>query len=466
MTTFTRGWSATYEATPANTEDASLGAQRIRYTREDIRERIDVDHFLPGNDSDRTAEGEHRQVSFYGPLGADPTNAANKGFLYMKDVSSKVELFWEDEDGNVVQLTSAGSIQISAGSVDTAELADNAVTAGKIAAGAVDTSELATDAVTAAKIAAGAVDTSELATDAVTAAKIAAGAVDSSELASGAVTADKLAAGAVDQAAVGANSIGQSEIKTASDQDTGSLSTGQNADIAFTGGFYTLGWAFASGTPTNFGIYPYGNTTYTAGIRLRGSGASTTYYFQADYIQASPPYDLGDGEIPLFIFGIVTSGGDMRRIRVAPDPPWAYHGPTKITGKRGKDGKIYQEVRQIIAEHGSVKEARQAGLSAKEIARRLAEDPLVRREVTQSIKNADLGVVPHPFIGSDMDPGDTIVMLDPVGQTMHRMLSLHDARDSEETVAKLIRDGDLQFGNTGLPRNGPPGVLVVNANIR
>ena len=37
---------------------------------------------------------------------------ANKGFLYGKDVSYKIELHWEDEDGNEVQLTNAGSISV------------------------------------------------------------------------------------------------------------------------------------------------------------------------------------------------------------------------------------------------------------------------------------------------------------------------------------------------------------------
>jgi hypothetical protein len=41
-------------------------------------------------------------------LTSDPANAANKFFIYTKDVSSKVQFFLQDEDGNVLQLTSAG----------------------------------------------------------------------------------------------------------------------------------------------------------------------------------------------------------------------------------------------------------------------------------------------------------------------------------------------------------------------
>ena len=113
MTAFTRDWSAAYEAIPADTDDASEGASRIRNSRVDTRERVNVDHYLPGTaPADKTEEGEHRKVTFYGPI-ADPSNVADKGFLYTKDVSAVVELFWQDESGNVVQLTSVGSIGVS-----------------------------------------------------------------------------------------------------------------------------------------------------------------------------------------------------------------------------------------------------------------------------------------------------------------------------------------------------------------
>ena len=110
MTTFLRDWSAAYEAIPANVDDASEGASRIRNSRTDTRERIDVDHYLPGTaPADKTEEGEHRKITFYAQI-ADPTNVADKGFLYIKDVSAKVELFWENEDGDVIQLTSLATV--------------------------------------------------------------------------------------------------------------------------------------------------------------------------------------------------------------------------------------------------------------------------------------------------------------------------------------------------------------------
>lgn len=103
---FSRTWNAAYEAQPADTENISLGAGRIRDLKSDLQERLEIDHSHAGDADD----GKHKQVTFLVPLGADPANIADHGFLYTKDVNSKVELFWEDEDGSVLQITSAGAL--------------------------------------------------------------------------------------------------------------------------------------------------------------------------------------------------------------------------------------------------------------------------------------------------------------------------------------------------------------------
>ena len=104
MTIFTRTWNASYEAVPADSDNASEGAQRIRQLKVDIKERLQVDHSWAGDADD----GAHKKVTFVDPLSAKPTAAVSEGYLYTKDVNTKAELFWEDEDGNETQLTSAG----------------------------------------------------------------------------------------------------------------------------------------------------------------------------------------------------------------------------------------------------------------------------------------------------------------------------------------------------------------------
>ena len=105
MTSFTRTWNAAYEAQPADVENISLGAGRIRNLKSDIQERLEVDHFHAGDAQD----GEHKKLTLGAPI-ATPANVANKGFLYGKDVGGKIELHYLDEDGNEIQITNAGQL--------------------------------------------------------------------------------------------------------------------------------------------------------------------------------------------------------------------------------------------------------------------------------------------------------------------------------------------------------------------
>lgn len=106
----TRTWDAAYELDPADSDDRGEGAARIRNSRVDVRERIAKDHYMDiaGTDADH---GEHSKVTLQAPI-STPANVANKGFLYGKDASSKIELHWEDEDGNEIQVTAAGDFNI------------------------------------------------------------------------------------------------------------------------------------------------------------------------------------------------------------------------------------------------------------------------------------------------------------------------------------------------------------------
>lgn len=104
MTVFTRTWDAAYEAVPADSDQISEGALRIRQTRTDVQERGEVDHSWAGDVDD----GLHLKVTFVDPLGAKPTQADDQTYLYTKDVSGTSELFFEDEAGNEIQLTGGG----------------------------------------------------------------------------------------------------------------------------------------------------------------------------------------------------------------------------------------------------------------------------------------------------------------------------------------------------------------------
>jgi hypothetical protein len=100
-------WNAAFEAVPADGDLVSEGAERIRDTKLAVRERLAKDHYLDvaGTDADH---GEHLKVTLR--VGSAPAAVADKGFIYAKDVSTKAELFYRDEDGDEIQLTTGGII--------------------------------------------------------------------------------------------------------------------------------------------------------------------------------------------------------------------------------------------------------------------------------------------------------------------------------------------------------------------
>jgi len=104
----TRNWNAALEAIPADSAAAAQGANRIRDLKVDVRERLDLDHIM---DEDTTDDGRHRHVCLVEQAG-DPSNLANKGFLYTKDVAGVTDLFYEDDSGDVLQLTDNGKYKL------------------------------------------------------------------------------------------------------------------------------------------------------------------------------------------------------------------------------------------------------------------------------------------------------------------------------------------------------------------
>jgi len=284
------------------------------------------------------------------------------------------------------------------------------------------------------------------------------------------IQAAALDSGIIDQNAIGAGAVGQSEIKTT----TGVVSTTSltYANIVLPGGLYglypqvnqnTSGKTMSAKIAENFTYDP----AYSTRISLLTSSGGTAFARQP-YIQASPPYDLGDGAIPMFIFLDVDSLGNVRSLYAAPEAPWHYNGFTDIRANR-KDkvsGRSWKEVPQIIAELNDAnltkQEAVRLGLYSKiEIADRIANDEQVEIEITQAIKQADMPIVPHPFIGHDLR-SSTIVILDPVSPTTEKLLTLHD---DGENINELIHEGKVTFGNTPLVRSVPFGVMAVDLTL-
>ena len=115
-----------------------------------------------------------------------------------------------DKDGKIY-----GDIHAAAGSIGTAELADDGVTTAKIAAGAVTVTELASNAVETAKIKNDAVTADKLADNAVVTANIVAKNVTGAKIADKGVDTAQIADGAIEALQINANAVETAKIKDA-----------------------------------------------------------------------------------------------------------------------------------------------------------------------------------------------------------------------------------------------------------
>jgi len=268
------------------------------------------------------------------------------------------------------------------------------------------------------------------------------------------LSADSQAPGtnSITQAMLNDSIVGQAELKTT--QGAVSVSNTSSSNLTLPGGSYgfypqltrTVGddsysAQIVAGFWGSYGVY----ATY---IRLYSSwsgGTPTTAYAQQRYVTASFPYNLGDGDIPLFVFALVDNAtGNVVSMYTAPEAPWHYNGPTDIIGKLGPDGKKYK-LAKITKKHPSNFE--------------LDEIAYERIEITQAIKNADIGLIPHPFC--DNRTGKTIVLLDPVADMAWKMRDSFEDNLSE--LHDLFYKNKLKIDSTPLNRKGPKGVLCCAA---
>jgi hypothetical protein len=288
-------------------------------------------------------------------------------------------------------------------------------------------------------------------------------------LANGAATYAKVSfSNEIDQSDIASSAIGIGELKETIQQNTatpGILLT----DIAYTGGLYSLGLALSrdgSNAPANDVQVVAGvGGSYASEIGLRSLNTGITYYFQVRYFQASPPYDLGDGDIALFLEAIIDNGsGDILAINSAKDPAWANNGPTNITPDRndkesGRNFKTVYDFPPGLERPLPEQTPLQAKINHQKARAEFMKTPAFKEiEITKEFKNSDMNDFPHHFKNTDLT-GKTIVLLDPVSSVVEELMLLRDAGGD---IHKMIMDGYFNIDSTQITRNGPPGVQVVS----
>lgn len=350
--------------------------------------------------------------------------------------------------------------------------------------------------------------------------------IQSAAFDTGAVDAAAIATDAVDSAEIAAGAVAQGELKTTT--GTGSVTSGSATTYRQTlpGGqygfypqwretngsaneaFVILGSVQAtSGAPDSDAANSILPSSRTAVISLySGSGADLDW--EQRYVQSSPPYDLGDGEVALFVWVTMERGtGKIIAHWAAADPPWANNGPTTIapdgtlpdgrrfrwlSGRRAEARGLLRARRQLLLEvrdQGALRQQLQAqaqtqrgerriillGAAARhrqvvdqsvlaairdrddrirrgrgELAKIDRQLAALKRPITMADKMADMPVLPSPFL-TPVDPAHEVVMLDPPDS--HLLLDIHEA--GEGSIGDWLRRGDLTVDNVTIDRALP-----------
>jgi len=302
--------------------------------------------------------------------------------------------------------------------------------------------------------------------------------IQTAALATGAVTyaktafsndlvASDLAVNAVGQSEIAANSIGQSEVKTTYQEET--ASAGSTNEFIATGGIYCIGHTI-QGPNADSVFLSRSNSTDTVSYQAKwllsnGDGVDIKGV-RLYYITASRPYDLGDGEIPLFIEVEINRNSEIISTSSSTEASWHYNGPTNITPSRyAKDGKTYREIKDMSDVPGTLIAAMQGGsrVALDEYNNAFRSAPWVEQELTQDIKNADMDIVPLTLNNQILRPDNTTIILDPVSDLTWELFEMtqHSQFSANEFIEKWC-----DIDNTPLVRNGPKGVDIVGFKKR
>jgi len=300
--------------------------------------------------------------------------------------------------------------------------------------------KLASSSVTEDKIGFGAVTEDKIGGFAVTVGKLASGCVQTSKIANGQVTLGKMATDSVDSVNILAGAVHVTELDISQEEV---VSSGASSTLMSTGGYGFSPQIKNSSGSTD--LYQVNNglngqavtvgTSYETYLYLNDSAATGTTTARVLYVTASPPYDLGDGEVKLFVWLRLNSSNEIKTIVTSKTPPWIYNGPTNVVADRtalvNNEIKKYKTIYDFSEEDGV--------LQKREI------------EIDNEMKNRDMPLLPHPF--ALREPGDRVVLLDPMNTEY-----LSEIMDSGGSIGEIIMDDYIRLNNSPLSRGAPPGV--------
>lgn len=161
------------------------------------------------------------------------------------------------------------------------------------------------------------------------------------------------------------------------------------------------------------------------------------------YVTSSPPYDLGDGEVAGFFYLLLNENDEIVGHYAADVPPWAYNGPTSV-----KCDHICpvtkKKFRQVIKKRTFEEVMDGAPITYK------------MEEITHKIKNADMGIIPTPFLNAPSDY--KVILIDPMDDKVRRIIDYQNSGGTDWVEA--IKSGHIVIDNDKCKRCGPKGVKI------
>lgn len=168
------------------------------------------------------------------------------------------------------------------------------------------------------------------------------------------------------------------------------------------------------------------------------SSVGVTVSAQQRYINSSPPFDLGEGDVGGFIFAEIAPSGEIVTSYIADVPPWAYNGKTSI--RADKICPITGKKFRIAMKERSLDEIMNG-----------AEMIYEEQEITHALKNADMCDIPHPF--SMPKAGHKIVLLDPMDDRIKSLIEYQNSGGANE-ILSAISSGKIYADSDMISRNG------------
>lgn len=249
-------------------------------------------------------------------------------------------------------------------------------------------------------------------------------------------------------------SVGQNELKTSTGSVSGSFSSGTFDNISLNA--YSV-FPDIEADQTNVNMNPASSNASASPdspqFRINAFSNTTVNYDVAwRYVQSSPPYNLGDGQVGAFIYLNMNQDGSIKDVWISEDPPWYGIGTHFVDG----------ELHYVDLSGTSFDNVEKGKLTLKEWKNQLSKDYVPLSEDPHRYKERR----PKPFPGSN-----NVVILDPACDLCHELIEIHKnmiAVPEEPNLTAVLSNGYFEVKNdvTDKRETSIPGVSIVEGAIK